>query len=167
MLNRNMKTSDIGIALICRYEGWRAKMYLCPANKKTIGYGHLVRKNEMDLYKFKELTKEEGIELLRRDLVREENHVKRLVKVQLNQNEFDALVSFTFNLGGGNLSSSTLLRTLNRGHYNLVCSQLKRWVNAGGRRLNGLVKRRSDECGLWSSYYTYAMAETIMNFQRR
>jgi hypothetical protein len=77
--------------------------------------------------------------------------VRQYITAPLNQNMFDALVSFTFNLGCGALQGSTLRRKLNAGSYSSVCPELKKWVNAGGRVLTGLVRRRNDECSLFQS----------------
>ena len=165
--NMDLRTSSIGISLIKKYEGWSPTAYRCPSGHLTCCWGHLIRKSEMIEFKNRTFTKEEGTEVLKKDLIREENGVKRLVKVPLTQNEFDALVSWTFNLGIGNLASSTLLKTLNRGHKNLVTQQIKRWVYAGGRRLKGLVRRRQAEIQLWNSYYTYSMAEMFAKYLGR
>jgi lysozyme len=84
-----------------------------------------------------------------RDLVRFERAVQRAVTVPLTDNQFAALVSFTFNLGEGALQKSTLLKLLNAGDYNSVPSELQKWVKAGGQTLAGLVKRRMAEADLW------------------
>ena len=80
-----------------------------------------------------------------------ERTVDRLIKVDLNQGQYDALVSFAYNLGGGALASSSLRRILNRGNYPGAERQFKRWVFAGGRKLRGLVKRRAAEAELFAS----------------
>ena len=95
------------------------------------------------------ITKERAEELLRDDVKRFEGQVLRLVKVPLTQGQFDALVSFTYNLGAGNLSNSTLLRLLNVGDYSGAAAQFDRWVYASGKRLSGLVKRRAAERALF------------------
>lgn len=98
----------------------------------------------------KGLSRDEALALLRKDVARFEKAVRDSVKVPLSQNQFDALVSFTFNLGAGALKSSTLLRLLNRGDYGCVPGELLKWVNAGGRRVEGLVRRRRVEGQVWS-----------------
>lgn len=130
-----------GIDLIKRFEGFSSTVYICPAGYPTIGYGHLVRDNE----KFGKISQEEAEALLRVDVESAERAVLRLIKVPLNDGQFDALVSFTYNLGSGALQCSTLRRKVNRQAHAEVPEQLLRWVWAGGRRLRGLVSRREFE----------------------
>lgn len=136
-----MKTGEKVIFLIKVNEGFRRKMYLCPAGLPTIGYGHVILKGE----RFEEITEEEAGALLQKDLAGIESNVNSLVKVALTQNQFDALVSFTYNVGPGNFSRSTLLRKLNSGDYEAASGQFKRWVYGGGVILPGLVTRREEE----------------------
>jgi GH24 family phage-related lysozyme (muramidase) len=136
-----MVTSEKGLHLIKSFEGWYPDPYVCPAGKWTIGYGHLIASGEH----FDTITEEEGEALLERDLLEAEGAVDILVKVELNQNQFDALVSFTFNLGSGNLSASTLLRLLNKRDYDGAADQFLRWIYAAGRPLEGLRRRREAE----------------------
>jgi lysozyme len=89
-------------------------------------------------------------DLLSQDVKPAEQSVNNGVKVSLNQNQFDALVSFTFNVGGGAFSSSTLLKVLNQGQYDQVPDQLRRWTKSGGRTVQGLVNRRENEIKLWN-----------------
>ena len=149
----NKKISDSGLNLITAHEGIVLNLYNCPANHATIGVGHLVHYgpiNGTEAEEFKRgITKERAMELLRSDVSTAENTVNRLVKVPLNQNQFDALVSFVFNIGETQFTSSTLLRKLNQGDYDSVPSELNRWVNGGGRKLPGLVNRRRDEGNLF------------------
>ncbi len=132
--------SKTGIDLIKRWEGWRAKAYKCPANKWTIGYGHTKTACRGMI-----ISQQEGERLLRQDLQIYENAINSLVSVTLNQNQFDALVSFTYNVGRGALSQSTLLIRLNEGNYSEAAEQFLRWVYGGGRKLPGLVSRRAAE----------------------
>lgn len=136
-----------GLALIARYEGFSATPYICPAGYRTIGYGHMLRAGEGMEY----LDEDAARELLREDARIAERAVRSLIRVPLSQNQFDALTSFTFNLGGGALQRSTLRRVLNRGEYAQVPHELMRWVRAGGRVLNGLKARRAAEAKLYSS----------------
>ena len=133
-------TSKTGIDLIKRWEGWRSKAYKCPANKWTIGYGHTKTARRGMV-----ISQQEGHRLLRQDLQIYENAVHNLVSVPVNQNQFDALVSFTYNVGRGALSQSTLLRKLTQGNYTEAADQFSRWVYGGGRKLPGLVSRRAAE----------------------
>ncbi len=140
----NLKTSQNGINLIKHFENFESRAYICPAGYLTIGFGHVIRGNNNPL-RNRSISLNEAELLLRNDLATFERIVNRLVKVQLNQKQFDALVSFTFNLGGGNLESSTLLRLVNRGEFREAANQFERWVYAKGRKLNGLVARRRAE----------------------
>lgn len=135
-----------GIDLIKRFEGFSSKVYICPAGYPTIGYGHLVQSDES----FTEISEAEAEELLRKDVESAERSVLRLVSVPLTDGQFDALVSFTFNLGSGAFQRSTLRRKVNRRAHSEVPAQLMRWVWAGGERFKGLVKRRESESILYS-----------------
>lgn len=144
-----MKTSFAGIALIQQFEGRRLEAYKCPAGVWTIGYGHTSAAGKPEVKPGLVITKQEANDILVRDLVRYEDAVDRLVKVPLTQNQFDALVSFTFNVGEGALAKSTLLKRLNAGDYNAVPAELMKWTKAGGKELPGLVRRRRAECAMW------------------
>ena len=137
-----MKLSENGTKLIKKYEGCRLKAYKCPRGVWTIGYGHTNNVRPDDV-----ITQNEAEELFKQDVKVFENAVNRLVKVKLNQNQFDALVSFTFNLGYGDrgLGGSTLLRLLNNSDYIGASKQFSRWVYSGDRVLEGLIKRRNEE----------------------
>lgn len=136
-----MRISNDGIALIKFYEGLRLKTYLCSAGVLTIGYGH----TGPDVKAGMTISEQEADELLRKDLKRFEDGVESLVKVDLAEDEFSALVAFAFNVGLGNLKTSTLLRLLNNGDYSGAAAQFGRWAKAGGKTLPGLVKRRESE----------------------
>lgn len=137
-----MNLSNNGKKLIKKYEGCRLKAYKCPSGVWTIGYGHTNNVRPDDV-----ITQDEAEELFLRDAEVFENAVNRLVKVALNQNQFDALVSFTFNFGYGikGLGGSTLLRLLNNSDYIGAARQFERWVYSGDKVLEGLVKRRKEE----------------------
>lgn len=126
--------------LIKEYEGIRLTAYRDPVGVWTIGYGHTkgVKKGQV-------ITQEEANQLLKDDLKEAQAGVERLVTVKLTDNQYGALVSFVFNLGAGALARSTLLRELNQKDYESAAGQFKHWVNAGGKRLNGLVRRRDAE----------------------
>lgn len=141
-----MKTSPKGIALIKEYEGLRLGAYLCSAGVLTIGYGHTGGVKEGDL-----ITEQKAEQLLQDDLKKFENGVLRLVRVPLTQNQFDALVSFAFNLGVGNLGKSTLLKMLNDRDYKGAAGQFIRWNKAAGKELAGLTRRRIAESELFLS----------------
>lgn len=139
-----MNVSDDGIDLIKQFEGCRLTAYLCPAGVWTIGYGHTGSVNKGDA-----IDEDEADILLRADLRRFERSVSKLVGVPLSQGQFDALVSFAFNLGGGALQRSTLRQKLNRGDYDGAAEQFMKWTRAGGRVLAGLVRRRQAEYELF------------------
>ena len=139
------RTSSTGINLIKRWEGLRTKAYLCPASVWTIGYGHTktARRGQR-------INHQEAERLLKEDLKVYEKAVRDYVSVPLNQNQFDALVSFCFNVGVGAFQNSTLRKLLNQRKYKGAARQLHRWVHGGGRKLPGLVKRRNDEYELFT-----------------
>lgn len=146
-----MKTSQAGIDLIKQFEGVRLESYVCPAGILTIGVGHTSAAGPPKVVPKMKITYQEANEILARDLVKYESAVDRLVTVPLSQNQFDALVSFTFNVGEGALAKSTLLKKLNAGKYSEVPAELMKWTKGGGRELPGLVRRRRAECALWRS----------------
>lgn len=146
-----MKTSQAGIDLIKQFEGVRLESYVCPAGILTIGVGHTSAAGPPKVVPEMKITYQEANEILARDLVKYESAVDRLVTVPLSQNQFDALVSFTFNVGEGALAKSTLLKKLNAGKYSEVPAELMKWTKGGGRELPGLVRRRRAECAMWRS----------------
>lgn len=135
-----MKTSQKGIDLIKQFEGCRLSAYKCPANVWTIGYGHTYGVKEGQTISQKQADK-----FLKDDLKSFEAAVTNYVKVPLSQNQFDALVSFSFNVGSEALRTSTLLKLLNQGKYSEAAEQFDRWVYASGKKLAGLVRRRKAE----------------------
>lgn len=153
-----MKTSRNGIEQIKRLEGVRAKVYRDSAGLLTVGVGHLLTPAERESGNvLVEVPYESGLSdevidlLLRQDLQSVEAAVQAAVKVSLSQSQYDALVSFVFNIGTGAFRGSTLLRELNKGRYDEVPRQLARWVYAGGKRVRGLENRRKAEIALWET----------------
>ena len=139
-----MKISQEGIDLIKHFEGCELESYLCSAGVLTIGYG--TTKNVVDGMK---ITQNQAEEMLMKDLEEFEEYVEDLIDVKLEQHQFDALVAWTYNLGPTNLKSSTLRKVLNKGAYDDVPEQMKRWNKAGGQVLKGLVRRRAAEALLF------------------
>lgn len=139
-----MKTSQEGICLIKKFEGCELEAYRCSAEVLTIGYGHTQGVNEGD-----SCTQDEAEDLLVKDLEEFEFYVNDIVEQELNQNQFDALVAWTFNLGPTNLRSSTLLKRLNEGDFDDAPHQIRRWNKAAGQVLDGLVRRREAEALLF------------------
>ena len=135
-----MKCSQEGLALIKKFEGCRLESYRCSANVLTIGYGHTGGVKEDDT-----ITQPEADKLLENDIAKFEEYVSDNVIVELKQYQFDALVAWTFNLGVGNLRSSTMLKKLNESDYDSVPSEMKRWNKAAGKTLDGLIRRRKAE----------------------
>ena len=143
-----MQISQEGIALIKKFEGCELKAYMCAADVLTIGYGHTETVHEN-----MKITQDVADKLLEKDVKNFEKHVNDLVEVDLDQNQFDALVAWTFNLGPTNLKNSTLLKVLNSKNYVGVPEQIKRWnkatVNGERQVLEGLVRRREAEALLF------------------
>lgn len=146
-----MKLSSGGLDLICQFEGYHKSLpdgrciaYRCPANVLTIGWGCTEGVKENMIW-----TREEAQVALRRELAKFEAGVIRLTTVPLNQHQFDALVSFTYNVGLGAFERSTLRKKLNAGNYRGAASVFKLWNKGGGRVLPGLVNRRAREATLF------------------
>ena len=135
-----MKCSKEGLALIKKFEGCRLEAYRCSANVLTIGYGHTGGVLETDV-----ITQDDADKLLEEDIAKFEKYVDDNVTVELNQSQFDALVAWTFNLGVGNLRQSTMLKKLNESDYGSVPFEMRRWNKAGGKTLDGLIRRRKAE----------------------
>ena len=139
-----MEISQEGLSLIKKFEGCELESYKCAAGVWTIGYG-----STNGVEEGMEISQERADMLLLEDVEVFEEAVNKLVEVPLEQNQFDALVSWTFNLGSTNLQNSTLLKVLNNKDYEGVPSQIKRWNKAGGEVLQGLVRRREAEALLF------------------
>ena len=139
-----MNISQEGLSLIKMFEGCELEAYKCAANVWTIGYGSTDGVKEG-----MEISQERAEMLLLEDVEVFEESVNKLVEVPLEQNQFDALVSWTFNLGSTNLKNSTLLKVLNDKDYEGVPAQIKRWNKAGGKVLQGLIRRREAEALLF------------------
>jgi len=140
-----MEISQEGIALIKKFEGCELEAYKCAAGVWTIGYGSTKGVKESD-----SISQEDADKLLMDELKEYESYVNDFVEVDLEQNQFDALVSWVFNLGPANLKASTLLKVLNSKDYEGVPAQIKRWNKAGGKVLQGLVRRREAESLLFT-----------------
>ena len=139
-----MNIGQKGIDLIKHFEGCELNAYKCPAGVWTIGYGHIKGVSEG-----MSITQEQAEQMLLDELKEYENYINELVTVSLSQNQFDALVSWVYNLGPANLQSSTLLKVLNSGDYSGVPAQIERWNKAGGKVLEGLIRRREAESALF------------------
>lgn len=156
-----MKMSAHGLNLLEQWEGFKLKVYKDSAGLPTIGVGHLLTKSELTSGKIvikgvtvkyaNGLTNQQVIDLLAQDVAPVGQVVTKAVTVPLTQNQFDALVSFAFNVGNAAFSGSTLLKVLNQKQYKEVPEQLLRWTRSGGKVVPGLVNRRENEIKLWNS----------------
>ena len=144
-----MQTSDKGIALIKEFEGCKLTAYQDSVGVWTIGYGWTQPVDGKPIRAGMTIKQETAERLLKTGMVSYESDVSRLVKVGLTQGQFDALVSFTYNLGARSLSTSTLLRKLNAGDYTGAAEEFLRWNKAGGKVLTGLTRRREAERALF------------------
>src|SRR5262249_17224984 len=135
-----------GLELVKKSEGLRLEKYQDVAGKWTIGYGHLIKNGEI----FDgPITEDRATELLGQDLRAAESAVNELVSVTLNDNQYSALVDFVYNVGKGNFEASMLLKRLNAAKYTAAVSEFLKWVYAGGRRIEGLARRRAAERALF------------------
>ena len=146
-----MKISQIGLDLIKKFEGFSAKPYLCPAGVPTIGYGATYYTNGTRVTMSDESISEEWAEQLLSNMIHTyEKGVISLVIPKITQNQFDALVSFAYNVGVTNFRKSTLLRLINKDPNNPeITNQFMKWVRGGGKVINGLIKRRQIESKLY------------------
>lgn len=141
-----MKISEKGIEFIIKEEGERLTAYKCAAGVWTIGVGHTGK----DVYQGLKITKEQSRNLLSKDIEKFEKAVERQITAPLNQAQFDALVSFTFNLGEGNLQKSTLRKKINsKASAVEIRTEFNKWKTAAGKVLQGLINRRKREADLF------------------
>jgi|TARA_R110001592_G_scaffold7653_1_gene42419 lysozyme len=139
-----MTISEEGKSLIKKFEGCELTAYKCAAGVPTIGYGHIKGVSMGDT-----ITQEQADEMFNHEMHEYETYVNTAVTVPLSQNQYDAIVSWVFNLGNGNLLASTMLKVINSGDHAGVPAQIKRWNKAGGKVLDGLVRRREAEALLY------------------
>lgn len=141
-----MKIGDKGLDLIKKFEGFSDKEYICPAGKATIGYGHVILPSDsFPSY----LTRKEAEDLLKKDLEPRQTALNSFLKVNINQNQFDALMSLIYNIGTGNFQKSTLLKFVNDRLFDKVPDQFRRWSYVNGKISKGLANRREEEIKLW------------------
>ena len=139
--------NENSLSLIKKFEGFRDKVYICPAGHKTIGYGHLIRFNE----KLEQIDEIQASNLLEEDLNTSKLAVFRNIKIELNDNEFGALVSFCFNLGAGILQRSTLRQKVNNNEHDMAALEFLKYIYANGIILKGLKIRRHMESLLYKT----------------
>ncbi|WP_319371948.1 lysozyme [uncultured Ilyobacter sp.] len=140
-----MKTNAEGETLIKDFEKLRLKAYLCPAGVPTISYGCTRYTDGSPVRLGDTITKEEAEKLFNVILGRFEKGMSRYIKIELNENQFSALVSFAFNVGVGNFKNSTLLRKINSGDLEGASKEFERWIYSNGKKLRGLIRRREAE----------------------
>lgn len=136
-----MNISKNGINLIKEFEGLKLEAYKCPAGIWTIGFGHTGK----DVFKGLKITLQEAHNFLYDDLKIHCQYIEKLIKVPINQNQIDSLVSFEYNIGYSAFKNSTLLKLLNEKNYTKAANEFDKWVFCNGKKLNGLVKRRKKE----------------------
>ena len=144
-----MRMSTAGLDLLTEFEGLRLKAYIDPVGIWTIGYGHTSAAGEPIVASGLVITKDEAEEILKRDMGQYEEGVRKYVKVNLTQGQFDALTDFAYNAGVGALQKSTLLKKVNAGKFDEVPAEFMKWTKGGGKELPGLVRRRRAEVKLW------------------
>lgn len=149
-MTRLMKASILAVNLLKEVEGWRDKPYRDSGGKCTIGYGHLIKEGE---YCPDRITVDQGEKYLREDITEAERTVNSTVKVPLTQHQFDALVSFTFNIGAGAWAVSDTLKILNNGEHHRMPARMLMWVKVTKNGVKvveeGLINRRLKEVRLW------------------
>ena len=150
-MSKITKTGDAGIEMIKKFEGFRSAPYKCPAGIPTIGYGATFYPNGKKVTMTdKAITEAEATDLLKSMLGSFERYVDSYCIDTITQNQFDALVSFCYNLGPANLKASTLLKKVNaNANDESIRVEFMKWVKAGGKTLQGLVKRRTAEADLY------------------
>lgn len=150
-----MKMGEKGLKLVKSFEGLYLKAYKCPAGVWTIGYGHTGKVNGKAIGSGMKITEKTADQLLRNDMKEFEKVVRSAVKVKINQNQFDALVSFAFNCGAGALRSSTILKMVNQKKFITAARHFEDWSKAtvNGKKvvLAGLLRRRKAEAALFST----------------
>ena len=148
-MNDHMRISKEGLDHITQWEGLVLKRYICPAGKPTIGVGHVILPGE----NYQVITKEQAMDILAKDVERFENAVKKHITVKLNQNQFDALVSFIFNTGEGGIINTGVQKAVNSGDFSSVPAKLQEWskfrVNGVLKVNQGLLNRRKSESQLF------------------
>jgi len=142
-----------GYLFITKHEGLSLKPYLCPAKIPTIGYGNTYYSDGKKVTLLdKDITKQQAFDMFKEIANRFAKRVDELVTSNINQNQFNALVSFAYNVGTGNFASSTLLKKINKNPNDLTLkAEFLRWNKAGGKVINGLTNRRNEEADLYFS----------------
>jgi len=140
-----MKLNQAGLNLIKRYEGFRSRAYRDPVGIWTIGYGHTSMAGLPKVTPGLKISRQQGEYILARDAEKFARQIQPMILVDLTDNQFSALVSFAYNVGGANFRKSSVLKRVNARRFDAVPNRLSLWVKAGGRTLKGLVRRRAAE----------------------
>jgi GH24 family phage-related lysozyme (muramidase) len=168
---RTLTLSDAGVAMIKRFEGFRGNLYNDPVGHCSVGYGERVHRGNCNGDASEQpyrdgISEQQATELLRQRLNDFQRLINDTVTVEMNQNQYDSLVSFSYNVGSGNFRQSTLLRLLNQGNYGAVPAELRKWtkgrVNGQLVDLPGLVNRRNDEANLFAG--TTSTTQSLYNW---
>jgi lysozyme len=146
-----MQVNENGLALIRKFEGFRARAYRDAVGVWTIGYGHTSSAGPPQVKAGLVVTRDKAAQILAKDVAMFATGVAGLVTAELNDNQFSALVSFAYNVGLGNLRKSSVLSAVNREDFDAVPRRLALWNRAGGRVLPGLVRRRAAEAALFAT----------------
>jgi lysozyme len=146
-----MHMTEEGLALIRRFEGFRAEAYRCPAGVWTIGYGHTSQAGPPKVRAGMVVSEAEARAILATDAAVFADGVRAALTREVSPEQFSALVSFAFNVGVGAFRRSSVLKAVNEGRIEAVPERLKLWVKADGRRLEGLVRRREAEAELFAT----------------
>jgi lysozyme len=154
-----MEVSDRGLALICEFEGFREKAYKCPAGVWTIGYGSTRNVSPGD-----SITEEEARIRMLTELQDYATAVSQACITRLNQNQFDALCSFAYNVGRTGMKGSSVIRAHNRGDYESASRAFALWNKAGGKVYKGLVRRRAAEAALYLEPVKYGLLEHPVDY---
>lgn len=150
-LNRGMRTGQKGLDLIKQFEGFRQDAYQDVVGIWTIGFGTIRYPDGTPVKQGDHCTEPQAQEYLAHELAKFEDQINKLVKAQLNQNQFDALACFCYNVGGGAFAKSTLLKKLNAGDLQAAAQQFLVWNKAGGKPVAGLTRRRQAEATLFQT----------------
>lgn len=153
-----MQISENGLSLIKKFEGFSAKPYLCPAGKLTIGFGHVIKKGEE--FPDSGINVINAEKLLKTDVGIAEKAIAKWVNIPISQHQFDALVSFVYNIGTRAFRGSTMLRLLRENKPEQAAGEFSKWIYAGGKVQNGLLKRRAEERAM----FTFPLPQPILPY---
>ena len=146
-----MKMNRAGMNLIKKFEGFRSSAYRDAVGVWTIGYGHTSMAGNPKVFRGLKISRQQGEAILAKDVENFARNIRPLISVNLNDNQFSALVSFAYNVGVGGFRRSSVLQRVNAGRFDAVPNRLSLWIKAGGRSLKGLVRRRAAEGELFLS----------------